>query len=81
MDIPAPIGSLIGSTMVASECDDVIRRAHVSRSKTRGQQAAGNSIEKSHVGCFVLSPSKAKGAKQPISDLEQILGRKGGSLN
>ena len=37
----------------AFECDDVIRRAHVSRKRER---AAGCCIERSLMGCFVASP-------------------------
>ena len=58
-----------------SESDDIIRRAHVSRS--RGQQATAS---RGHCG-LLRSPlrrlRRGWGTKQSISVLEQILGRKG----
>ena len=52
-----------------SGCDGVISRAHVSRNR---EQEATAPSERSLLYCFVLM-----GAKQSISVLVQILGRKG----
>ena len=77
----APVA--VDGSVWPSECDDVIRRAHVSReqrAERREQIAAAYGIERPQMGCCARPLEQTGGCSRsnPLCAPEQILGRKGG---